>query len=88
MSIVALLSQNKLISLVGAKPISVNKFLSQRSSHKPFAIPLNSVSALDKATTFCFLLLQVTRFPPTNVKYLDVDFLSVIFPIQSAFVYP
>nr|GFB87699.1 putative reverse transcriptase, RNA-dependent DNA polymerase [Tanacetum cinerariifolium] len=28
----------------------------------------NSASALERATTFCLLLLHVTRFPPTNVK--------------------
>ena len=49
MSIAALLLQIKFISHVGAKPISVNKFLIQRSSHKPFSIPLNSAWALDKA---------------------------------------
>ena len=49
MSIAALLLQIKFISHVGAKPISVNKFLIQRSLHKPFAIPLNSALALDKA---------------------------------------
>jgi hypothetical protein len=87
-SIAALLSQKRSISQLGAKPISVNNCLSQRSSQKPLAIPQNSASALDKATTFCFLLLHVTKFPPTNIKYPDVDFLSEIFPAQSASVYP
>nr|GEY73123.1 hypothetical protein [Tanacetum cinerariifolium] len=34
----------------------------------PLAIPQNSASALERATTFCFLLLHITRFPSTNVK--------------------
>ncbi|RDY06191.1 hypothetical protein CR513_09865, partial [Mucuna pruriens] len=29
----------------------------------------NSTYALDRATTFCFLLLQVTRFPLRNIQY-------------------
>ncbi|PRQ38174.1 hypothetical protein RchiOBHm_Chr4g0410851 [Rosa chinensis] len=47
-----------------------------------------TASALDLATTFCFLLRQVTRFPPTKVKYPDVERLSVLSPAQSASVYP
>jgi hypothetical protein len=46
----------------------VSNLLSQRSSQRPLAIPRNSASALGKATTFCFLLLHVTRLPPTNVN--------------------
>jgi len=68
MSMAALLSQNKFISELGAIPISVSNLLSQRSSQRPLAIPRNSASALGKATTFCFLLLHVTRLPPTNVN--------------------
>ena len=67
-SMVALLSQSKFISQLGGKPISVNNLLSQSNSHNPLAIPRNFDFALDSATTFCFLLLHVTRFPPTNVK--------------------
>jgi hypothetical protein len=48
---------------------------------------LYSASALDLATTFCFLLCHVTKFPPTNVKYPEVDFRSVIDPAQSASIY-
>jgi len=43
-------------------------------------MPLNSASALDLATTDCFLLFQVTIFPPTKVKYLEVDLLSSFEP--------
>ena len=64
----ALLSQSKFISELGAKAISVSSLLSQSSLHTPLAIPRNSASALDRATTFCFLLLHVMRFPPTKVK--------------------
>ena len=85
--IAARLSQYKLISTLGWYPISLIKLRNQRSSHRPFDMPRNSASALDKATTFCFLLFQVTRFPPTKVKYPDVDFLSEP-PAQSASVYP
>ena len=76
----ALLSQKRFIYEVGAKPTSVNSLFNQRSSHNPLAIPRNYASALERAATFCFLLLHVTRFPPTNVKYPEVDFLSEIFP--------
>jgi len=51
-------------------------------------MPLNSALALDLATMICFLLLQVTRFPPTKVKYPEVDLLSFFEPAQSASVYP
>ncbi|KAI5569292.1 hypothetical protein POPTR_012G087700v4 [Populus trichocarpa] len=68
MSMAALLSQNKFISKLGVKPIFMSSLLSQRSSQRPLAIPRNSASALDNATTFCFLVLHVTRLPLTNVK--------------------
>jgi len=47
---------------------------------------LNSASALDLATTGSdyFLLLQVTRFPPTKVKYPEVDLLLSLESAQSA----
>ena len=51
-------------------------------------MPLNSASALDLATTGCFLLLQDTRFPPTKVNYPEVDLLSSFEPAQSASVDP
>ncbi|XP_028093655.1 uncharacterized protein LOC114293732, partial [Camellia sinensis] len=35
----------------------------------PWATALNSASALLLATTFCFLLRHVTRFPPTKEQY-------------------
>ena len=47
---------------------------------------LYSAFALDLATTVCFLLLQVIRFPPRKVQYLVVDFLSDDDPAQSALV--
>ncbi|XP_042003713.1 dirigent protein 21-like [Salvia splendens] len=37
---------------------SVINFFSHRISVRPLLIPRNSASALDRATTFCFLLLQ------------------------------
>lgn len=45
------------------------------------AIALYSTSALDQATTFCFLFLHATRFLPRNMQYPVVDLLSrVILP--------
>jgi hypothetical protein len=86
--IAVLLLQNRFILQLAAKSISVNNLLSHRSSQRPLAILQNSASALDNATIFCFLLFHVTRFPPTKVKYPEVDFLSEIFPTQSASIYP
>ncbi|RDX69364.1 hypothetical protein CR513_51530, partial [Mucuna pruriens] len=45
-------------------------------SHIPCVVARNSASTIDRATIFCFLLLQVTRFPPKNIQYLEVDLLS------------
>ncbi|KAK8951752.1 hypothetical protein KSP39_PZI004406 [Platanthera zijinensis] len=47
--------------------------LSQSPSHVACDIAVFSASVLDLATTFCFLLRQVTKFPPTKEKY-PVDF--------------
>ncbi|RDX88193.1 hypothetical protein CR513_30240, partial [Mucuna pruriens] len=49
-------------------------------SHIPCAMAQNSASALDRATTFCFLLLQVTRFLPKIIHYPKVDLLSTTDP--------
>ncbi|MFS7936280.1 hypothetical protein Hanom_Chr05g00413701 [Helianthus anomalus] len=68
------------------KPMSSRSFLIQRTSLSPRAIPLNSASALDRATTFYFLLLQITRFPPTKEKYPDLDLQFPLSPAQSASV--
>ena len=86
MLIAALLSQYRRLACVWWHPRSPNSFLIHRISVTPFAIPLNSASALDKATTFGFLLLQVTRLPPTRVKYPELDFRSSRSPAQSASV--
>jgi len=43
---------------------------------------------LDLTTTVCFLLFQVTIFPPTKVQKPVVDFLSMGFLAQSALVNP
>jgi hypothetical protein len=73
MSIVALLSQKRFNSLSCSNPSSSNNFLSHNNLHIPFVIPQNSASAFERVTKFCFLLLHVTRFPPTNVKYPAVN---------------
>jgi hypothetical protein len=85
-SIAALLSQNNTIGSPDSKPNSLISFFSQSNSHTPFIIPLNSASALDNATTACFLLLQVIIFPPTKLEYPEVDLLSVMLLVQSTFV--
>ena len=43
-----------------------------------------SASALDLATTSCFLLFQDIRFPPIKTQYPEVDRLSEGEPAQSA----
>jgi len=50
---------------------SDSTFLIHKSLHTPSVMLLTSALALDLATTGCFLLLQVTRFPPTKVKYIE-----------------
>ena len=75
-------------SFIGLKPKYDSTFLTHKSSHTPSAMPLNYASALDFTTTGCFLLLQVTRFPPTKVKYPEVDLLSSFELAQSASMYP
>ena len=82
MLIAALLSQYRRLACVWWKPSSPRSFLIHRISVTPFAIPMNSASALERATTFCFLLFQVTWLPPTRVKYPEVDFLSSRSPAQ------
>ncbi|RDX61692.1 hypothetical protein CR513_60059, partial [Mucuna pruriens] len=57
------------------------------SSHISCAMARNSASALDRATIFSLLLLQVTKFPPRNIQYPEVDLLSTTNLAQSAFVY-
>ncbi|KAJ0601150.1 hypothetical protein HanRHA438_Chr03g0126331 [Helianthus annuus] len=79
----ALLLHKIWMGLLGGKPISVRSLLTHKISVRPRAIPLNSASALERATTFRFLLFQVTRFPPTRVKYPEVDLWSRLSPAQS-----
>ena len=68
------------------KPISTNKFLNQMASQIPFNKALNSASALDKATSDCFLLFHVTKFLPRNEQYASVELLSTMDPPKSASV--
>lgn len=46
------------------------------NSQTPCVIARNSMSALNQATTFGFLLLHVTRFPPRIIQYQDVNFVN------------
>ena len=47
------------------------------SSHVVKAIAQYSASALDLATTFCFLLFHDIKLPQMNTQYPDVERLSV-----------
>ena len=47
----------------------------------------NLASTLDLVTTICFLLLDVTKFPPSKMQYAEVDFIFIIEHVQSVFVY-
>jgi len=87
-AIVDVLSQYKFIVSFCLKPKSDSTFLIHKSSHTPSVMALNFASALDLAIIDYFLLLQVTRFSPTKVKYLEVDLLSSFEPTQFASVYP
>ena len=66
MCVVACLSQNMVKGLLNFTCNSRNRFLIHFNSHAVSAISLYSAFALDLATTTCFLLLHVTRFPATN----------------------
>jgi hypothetical protein len=71
------LSQNSVVGLLAELcPNSLSNNLNQMISIVAAAIALYSASALDLATTACFLLFQVTAFPPTNMQKPVVDFLS------------
>ena len=47
------------------------------SSHVAKAITWYSVSALDLATTYCFLLFQDIKLSPMNTQYPDIKRLSM-----------
>ncbi|BAU03137.1 hypothetical protein VIGAN_UM017800, partial [Vigna angularis var. angularis] len=63
---------------------SLSNCLSHTSSQVADAIALYSASALDLATTLCFLLFQDIRLPPIETQYPEVDLLSEGEPTQSA----
>lgn len=75
-----LLSQYIQIDCLDELPKSSKRNLSHNALQILSVIPLYSASALERATTFYFLLLHVTRFPHTNVKYPEVDHLSSFAP--------
>ena len=66
------------LAVLGNSLRSYKRNFNHSASQIPKAIPPYSASALDLATTFCFLLLHITKFPPTKVKYPEVDHLSSI----------
>ena len=87
MSHADLLSQYNWIGLFCKHPKSCKRNFSHNPSQIPSANLLSSAYPLERATTFCFLLLHVTRLSPTKVKYLEVDHLSPLSPALSASVY-
>lgn len=88
MCIVAWLSQNNSIGAFILKPKSCRRKRNHINSLVVEAMALYYASALEWAITFCFLLFQVTKFPPINVQYPVVNQQSVRLPAQSASVYP
>ncbi|GKC41109.1 hypothetical protein Tco_1058831 [Tanacetum coccineum] len=68
---VALLSLMTLLGSCGGYPISVSSFHIYNTLVIPLAIPRNSASALERATTFCFLLHPSNKVP-TNLKACSV----------------
>ncbi|CAL5082640.1 unnamed protein product [Urochloa decumbens] len=83
-----LLSQfSNIVSLLNTLS-SDSKLFIQIISLRLNAIALYSASAVDRATTSCFLLLHDTRLPPTKTQYPEVDLLSSILLAQSASQYP
>ncbi|XP_061353049.1 uncharacterized protein LOC133297846 [Gastrolobium bilobum] len=67
---------------------SFSSCFNQMSSQVAVAMERYSASALDLATTLCFLLLQEIKLSPTNTQYPEVDLLSIGEPAQSASEYP
>ena len=68
-----LLSQQIVIGLIYGILSSSRRCFIHITSSIPFDMALNSASVLDFDITLCFLLLRVTRFPPSNVQYPLVD---------------
>jgi hypothetical protein len=81
-----LLSQYNFIGLVCLMCSSCIIFLIHNNSYIALVILLYSALADNLATTSCFLLLQVTKLLPINVKYLDIDRRLSIDLAQSASV--
>ena len=63
---------------------SSSKCLIDIRSHDVCAMTLYLASALDLATTVCFFLFQVIKFPPGKAQCSVVDFLSDGDPAQTA----
>ena len=57
------------------------------NSHVVDAMAQYSASALDLATTFCFLLFQEITLPPMSMQYPEVERLSAGDPAQLASEY-
>ena len=63
-----LLSQNSRTGEDTGQHSSRRILVIHKASHNLWARARNSASALDRDTTFCFLLRQVIRLPPRNVQ--------------------
>jgi hypothetical protein len=86
MCIVSWLSQDGGIRVGTGKHNSYRKCCNQVSLLVVWAITLYSTSALDLATTLCFLLFHVTGFAPQKAQYPMVNLLFEGDPAQSASV--
>lgn len=58
--------------------------MNHNSSHVAWPMARHSASALERATTVCFLLFHEMRLPSTNYSYPEVDLRSLGDPAQSA----
>jgi hypothetical protein len=88
MWIAAWLSLCNSVDLLESNPNSWRRSLNQTITLVAEVMARYSVSALDLATTYCFLFFHVTRFPLMNIQNPVLDLRSIGFPSQSASVYP
>ena len=77
-----------MVGFENSKFNSLKNFLNQIHSLALFTKPINSLSAVDRATIFCLLLVQATGVLLMVNTNPDVDFRSTVSPAQSASEYP
>lgn len=83
--IAAWLSQWRVMGALLVIARSFNKAFNQINSQVVDTIALYYAPALDLATTFCFLLFHVTRFPPMNVCGFPIQMLACLIWITISF---